>query len=182
MHRPSAELSLALTVALAIVSTLAPACRPAEEAERDGASGSASPQPAAAPSEAQAPESLQEETVSEKPLVALVWMRSTDGPDGATADRPANPTQIAAATAHFRELGFEVAAPQGGQFSIVGPKRLFESAFGTELEVETDTAVVRRVGDGEGLELDLAAQPDAIRESIHVVTFEEPLEFGPGDF
>jgi hypothetical protein len=74
------------------------------------------------------PQNHQEETVTQTPqLVALVWMRSADGDQGAAVDAPADLQQTNAAVAFFRERGFEVTEPQSGQFSIVGPQGLFVS-------------------------------------------------------
>lgn len=126
----------------------------------------------------------QEETVTQTPqLVALVWMRSEAGDRGATHEAPADARQTDTIAAYFRELGFEVTEPQSGQFSITGPQDLFESTFGEKVELQIEGGEIRRVSGGEGdLVLNLQRLPEEVQNGIHVVTFEEPIEFGPPSY
>jgi hypothetical protein len=87
-----------------------------------------------------------------------------------------DPRSAERAQAFFRRAGFEVTAPFGPSFSIVGPADLFERAFGTRLQAHKDRGV--RTAEDQ-LELPLERVPADVRHSLEAVTFTPPPDFGP---
>jgi hypothetical protein len=105
-------------------------------------------------------------TVGEAATAATVEQTLPD-PDAATR-----------AERFFRDAGFEVVAPFGASFSIVGPKAQFERIFGTPL-VESGGGV--RTADGT-LELPLEPLPPDVAGLLQAVTFTPPPDFGPTSY
>jgi hypothetical protein len=110
-------------------------------------------------------------------------MRSASGRTGATVNDPHDAQQEHAALRFFRSRGFAVSSPVGGQFSISAPQAIFEATFGQRITVREGKGGTARAGTGTGqLELNLRQLPPDLQQSIHVVTFSEPPDFGPSSF
>jgi hypothetical protein len=90
-----------------------------------------------------------------------------------------DPEAAERAQAYFREEGFEIAAPFGPSFSIVGSRELFERTFGTKLEADELQGV--RTAEGN-LELPLEPLPSNLTQTLEAVTFTAPPDFGPTDY
>jgi hypothetical protein len=90
-----------------------------------------------------------------------------------------DPEAASRAEAFFRGAGFEVTGSVGPSFSIVGPRNLFERAFGTRLEDHPKGGL--RTAEGE-LELPLERVPADLVDSIQAVTFTPPPDFGPTEY
>jgi hypothetical protein len=87
-----------------------------------------------------------------------------------------SPENIEHVAGALRRMGFNVGHTVGHSFSITGPARLFESAFGTKLSEEGKG--VKFAGDG--YELAQKKIPAALRDHIAAITFTPPPDFGPG--
>jgi hypothetical protein len=125
-------------------------------------------------------------------LSAQVVLRAADGtaPDprsvitSQTIDRfRPSPTAADLVRAHLQAAGFEVGPMVGNNFSITGPKRAFETLFGTQLRRSRTRGVESVTADGRrGLELPIDRLPNAVADFVAVVTLTPPPAFGPTRF
>jgi hypothetical protein len=129
-------------------------------------------------------ESLKNSRTERAPQVtAQVWMRGSSGRSGATISDPVDGEEERAVAQALREHGFEISESVNGQFAITAPLDRFESYFSQKLEVSERQGLVIgvRTADG-GLELDTSALPGDLVDSVFVITFSEPPDFGPVDY
>jgi hypothetical protein len=112
-------------------------------------------------------------TVSAQVLLRPVSGRRIGGRDEITSEniRDYAPPADAAAFARktFETDGFDVGPLVGVSFSIAAPVTTFERVFKASLERST-------------LELPLDALPEPLRRVIAAVTFQRPVDFGPGAY
>jgi hypothetical protein len=113
-------------------------------------------------------------TVSAQVLLRPASGRRIGGRDEITSENirdyapPADAVALARRT--FEADGFEVGPLVGVSFSIAAPVSTFERVFKTPITVEGRSS----------LELPLDALPEPLRRVIETVTFERPVDFGPG--
>jgi hypothetical protein len=121
-------------------------------------------------------EQSESPTVSAQVLLRPASGRRIGGRDEITSEniREYAPPADAAALARrtFEADGFEVGPLVGVSFSIAAPVSTFERVFKTPIKVD----------DRSSLELPLAALPESLRRVIEAVTFERPVDFGPGAY
>ena len=110
-------------------------------------------------------------TVSAQVLLRPASGRPIGGRDEITSENIRNyappPEAVALARRTFEADGFDVGLMVGVSFSIAAPVSTFERVFKTPIE-------------GSTLELPLDALPESLRRVIETVTFERPVDFGPG--
>jgi hypothetical protein len=95
--------------------------------------------------------------------------------------KPLPPTMrtMSKVKSHFTSAGFEVHAPFHSNFSIGGPRSLFERVFGDEIVMD-ETSLGASIHTSTGsLELTLDALPPEIRDLVESVAFVAPPEL-PG--
>jgi hypothetical protein len=115
-------------------------------------------------------------TVSAQVLLRPASGRRIGGRDEITSENirdyapPADAVALARRT--FEADGFEVGPLVGVSFSIAAPVSRFERVFKTPITVEGRSS----------LELPLDALPEPLRRVIETVTFERPVDFGPGSY
>jgi hypothetical protein len=123
--------------------------------------------------------------VSAQVLLRPASGRRIGGRDEITSEniRDYAPPAEAAALARetFEADGFDVGPLVGISFSIAAPVSTFERVFEASIAVEAGRVSVTR-GKGSSLELPLDALPEPLRNVIEAVTFERPLDFGPGAY
>jgi hypothetical protein len=112
-------------------------------------------------------------TVSAQVLLRPASGRRIGGRDEITSEniRDYAPPADAAALARktFETDGFDVGPLVGVSFSIAAPVSTFERVFKTSI-------------GGSTLELPLDALPEPLRRVIEAVTFQRPVDFGPGAY
>jgi hypothetical protein len=112
-------------------------------------------------------------TVSAQVLLRPASGRRIGGRDGITSEniRDYAPPADAAALARqtFDADGFDVGPLVGVSFSIAATVSTFERVFKTAIA-------------GSTLELPLDALPEPLRRVIEAVTFQRPVDFGPGAY
>ena len=124
-------------------------------------------------------------TVSAQVLLRPASGRRIGGRDEITSENireyapPAEAVALARKT--FEADGFDVGPLVGVSFSIAAPVSTFERIFKTSIAVDAGRVSVTH-GKTQSLELPLDALPEPLRKSIEAVTFERPLDFGPGAF
>lgn len=106
--------------------------------------------------------------------------RSRAAPSSANiADWKPTAAALKTAIAALEKLGFTVTKTPGGALDVSAAVKTFESVFGVKLAEAANGGIAVQ---GGGVDLPLAKLPDALREQLHAIGFEQPPDFGPTGF
>ena len=93
------------------------------------------------------------------------------------------PESVETATRLFAKFGFEVTPLVGNSFSITAPEAVFEKAFRIQLQTSAEKGAMFVDDEGDARRrLPRKLLPKEIRDTVEVISFTEPPDFGPTQF
>ena len=120
-------------------------------------------------------------------LSATVWVKPASGrvtgepiTTANVAEIEASPEDVERAARYFGRTGLTVTDVSGSMFSISGTVQQFEKVFDVRLRVTGEGFAAGVTTEDGSHELPLSALDPTLAGLVHIVTFSEPMDFGPG--